>query len=615
MPTSNFMADVSVEIAFGSGFSTPAASRTWTDVSTYVELHEGITISAGRSDERATTDANQLTLTLDNRDGRFTAGKTSGAYYPDVKLDTPIRVLADPVDGVASVRFLGYVNEWPIEWEGTDAYAKATITASSSLARLGLVSTLASIIETEILMDEPTAYYTLGEPEGSIQAADTSGNGEPPLTMVGSGAAVTFGTATGPGTDDLTAAQFNNGKYLQVPRPTTTPAGVTLEAFFLCATNPPHDAVLVSTGGVNLGLNSFGHVTATIGGTGSGSGVDLCDGQTHHAAATWNGTTLRLYVDGTEVDNDAVAGSPSLGTISSGYGLDTTNSLEGFTGVVAHLAVYDSVLSATRILAHADAGLNGFAGDLTDERLERYAVYGGIDPNEVHADGGSTTMGHVDTTGQQVVEMLRMCETTEGGVLFDQRDGALRLQGRAHRYELASLYTLNMAEQEVEADYAPKFDRSAVLNDVEAQNVAGTVSARRRDTASINAYGVASDSVTTASEDEGEPLQIASWRTSAYAEPKTRVPTLSVDCLAQVGKTPNCAAVMATNIGDKITVSNHPTQMAATSSDYFVEGWIETYGPESLVMTFNVSPTSPWDEVWILGDPVRGELGTARLAY
>jgi hypothetical protein len=41
MTTSNYMVDVKVEIAFNAGFLTPAASRVWTDVSTYVELDQG----------------------------------------------------------------------------------------------------------------------------------------------------------------------------------------------------------------------------------------------------------------------------------------------------------------------------------------------------------------------------------------------------------------------------------------------------------------------------------------------------------------------------------------------------------------------------------------------
>jgi hypothetical protein len=157
------MVDVKTEIAWNAGFLTAAASRTWTDVSTYVELDQGLTITVGRGDERSEADANHLTLTLDNSDGRFTPGKTGGAYYPNVLLNRPIRVTGTPVDGAAQVEFLGFIDEWPIEWsDGTERSAYVTVSASSRLSRLGTQAQLKSIVETAILTNSPVAYYTLG---------------------------------------------------------------------------------------------------------------------------------------------------------------------------------------------------------------------------------------------------------------------------------------------------------------------------------------------------------------------------------------------------------------------------------------------------------------------
>ncbi|HEU4599413.1 MAG TPA: hypothetical protein VFS26_06670, partial [Solirubrobacterales bacterium] len=120
MVTSLYMPSVVVEIAFNAGYGTPAASRTWTDVSDYVELDRDIEIVRGRSDERSKITPSTLTLTLNNRDGRFTAGLASSPYFPNVKIGRPIRVTATPVGGSASVRFVGYIEEWPVEWEQTD---------------------------------------------------------------------------------------------------------------------------------------------------------------------------------------------------------------------------------------------------------------------------------------------------------------------------------------------------------------------------------------------------------------------------------------------------------------------------------------------------------------
>jgi hypothetical protein len=61
-------------------------------------------------------------------------------------------------------------------------------------------------------------------------------------------------------------------------------------------------------------------------------------------------------------------------------------------------------------------------------------------------------------------------------------------------------------------------------------------------------------------------------------------------------------------------MSDHPTQAATSSTDYFIEGWTETYGPESQTITWNVSPTHPHDQVLIIDDPVRGRLARSRSA-
>jgi hypothetical protein len=615
------MVDVKTEIAWNAGFLTAAASRIWTDVSAYVELDQGLTITVGRGDERSEADANHLTLTLDNSDGRFTPGKTGGAYYPNVLLNRPIRVTGTPVDGAAQVEFLGFIDEWPIEWsDGTERSAYVTVSASSRLSRLGTQAQLKSIVETTILADGPVAYYTLGEPAGSTQANDSSGNRAAAATIVTvGGAAIVFGNATGPGTDGLTAAQFPGpgalrGDYLRAPATTATYSGVSVEVFFLASAIPSlGDAGLASievTGStLELGVQQVtGQVACDVIGIGVGvlTAGSMCDGATHHACATWDGVTLTLYVDGALVGSTAVAGTPKLGTLSLGG---------NFAGVEAHAAVYGVALTAGQVASHASAGLTGYAGDTTSARLIRYAGYAGIESAGVSAETGQTTVQHVDTTDKQPVELMRVMETTEGGVLFDHRDGTLTFHNRAHRLTAASVLTLDMSQHMVESDYQPKMDRTTLANDITAQDVSGEFTAHVFDAQSRNIdHGVASASIETASQDDDEPLFLASWLLYKYKQPAVRIPTLTVDCLAQVGKTPNCSTVLAASVGDKITVGNRPTQDSSSSASFFVEGYSRVYGLESCRTTFNVSPSSPDDQTLVIGDATRGVIGTNPIA-
>jgi len=599
-----YMGDVVVEIAFDSGFATPAASRTWTDVSQWVELRDNIGVNFGRGDERGNAEANTLSLRLDNRDGRFTPGRASSPYYPNVKLYRPIRVTVTPAGGTKSVRYTGFVNEWPTEWDGTDSYASATLSASSRMARLGLTASLRSLLEEEILSDEPDGYYPLSEPEGAVSGADISGNSRATLVQYGAGAAVSFGTSTGPTLDGLPAPTFS-GRGLIAPAASSVYTNpYTLEAFFatssLAATTPVAaiDGLVLSatvSSGVSVQL-SIGGVLYSAGG-----GTSVNDGLVHHVAATVTpGVEVALFLDGVEVASAAIGSGARVGTglqVANRYYTSGASSIT-FPGSVSHVAYWASALSDAAILRHAAAGLTGFAGDTTGDRLVRYAELGGIDPAEVDTTAAATTMAHLDPTGSQVVDMLRRVETTEDGVLYDARNGDLVLTGRDDRYLATAAFTLDMGAQQVEADFSPRLDASALLNDVTASNTDGTIVARYTNTDSIAAYGSATGTVETASENADEPLQAAAWLVEQYAEPRVRVASISVDILPLIPATQD--AILAATIGTLFTVTNLPSQHGSSTESFFVEGYTETIGPESWVISFNVSSAWPYTSLFVI---------------
>ncbi|YCK35182.1 hypothetical protein ACNF49_14165 [Actinomadura sp. ATCC 39365] len=80
------------EIAFTKDSSD--GSPLWQDVSDFVEWQEGVRISRRRSHELDEVQPGTLSLALNNSDGRFTAGRTSSPYYPNVTLNRPIRIRA-----------------------------------------------------------------------------------------------------------------------------------------------------------------------------------------------------------------------------------------------------------------------------------------------------------------------------------------------------------------------------------------------------------------------------------------------------------------------------------------------------------------------------------------
>lgn len=608
MTTSNYMADVKVEIAFDAGYSTPDASRTWTDVSAKVELKSGIAIGFGRGDEFATADANSLSLTLDNTDGRFTAGKTGGAYYPNVKIGRPIKVTATPVGGSASIRFLGYIDEWPVLWDGTDNYARAPITAHSRMARLGFGAEMrGSSIQGAYLDGAPSAYYPLSEEYHATQATDASGNGAPIWYETSTGVPI-FNGSSGPMGLGTAANMRADTKHLAGAASANTTSGVLFEGFAnMGAGDKMSDVRLYDTGGTGslfASTNGSGFLGATFyDGTTLISVTDTVDnrgaGWFHwgvRAIRSAGTTTVTLYRNGVSVGSSGSA-VPAAVTFNKFTAFSNT----GDDYDLAHVAINAALAT---IADRATAGLTGWVGETASNRIIRFARYAGVPSGEVAADSGTDALSVFDTAGVTALAAMRTVEETEGGVLYDARDNTLTYKGRAARYNQASAFTLSAASGEIEADFSPKLDRSNLANDVTATSADGSTS-RVIDQTSIDAYGYAKVSLDLAASVDAA-YQAAAMRVARYKEPAPRAPSLGVNLLPLSGA--QQALMFAATIGTKITAAGLPAQAPATSIDYFIEGYTETIGPESYGFVFNVSPTTPGYEVWTAEDATYGAL-------
>lgn len=63
----------------------------WTDITSSVRQAQGISITAGRQDERATTAPTSCKLTINNRDGVYSPRNTSSPYYGKLGRNTPLQ--------------------------------------------------------------------------------------------------------------------------------------------------------------------------------------------------------------------------------------------------------------------------------------------------------------------------------------------------------------------------------------------------------------------------------------------------------------------------------------------------------------------------------------------
>jgi hypothetical protein len=114
--------ELSVEIGFGDTWET--VSPSWTDITSYTR---GLEIRRGRTFALDQFGPSTATILLDNTDRRFDPDYNSGAYYPDVKVLTPIRIRGAKPGGTLRLLYRGFVRAWPQQWTETGRIATSKI--------------------------------------------------------------------------------------------------------------------------------------------------------------------------------------------------------------------------------------------------------------------------------------------------------------------------------------------------------------------------------------------------------------------------------------------------------------------------------------------------------
>lgn len=222
-----------------------------------------------------------------------------------------------------------------------------------------------------VMADAPLRYYRMSEVSG-VTAYDVSGSGQH-ATYVGS---PTLGTTSGISGDAADKAVTFNGtsQYATVPLgagsaalPTGAASATSVECWFKIAANPATSTRFlvqygdsgVTRGAPGIAMNTSGGVFAATNGGDTAATAAVSLNVWHHAVATWDGTTLRIYLDGV-AGPTATPGALAIGahgaTIGSGEahaaGVD-------FPGVLDEVAIYNTTLSAARVTAHFNAGNAG----------------------------------------------------------------------------------------------------------------------------------------------------------------------------------------------------------------------------------------------------------------
>lgn len=621
-------ADARLEIAFNAGFQTPAGDRVWTDVSEWLE-GDPVGISRGRADEFETVSPSTLTFTLDNTDGRFTPGLDTSPYSPNVKKGRPVRY-STVYDGVSYVRFTGYVDEWPVVWpNGTNKVAQIAITASSRLARLGKQAALVSAIRHEYALDGPADYYAMNDNGNLVAGANNDDRlfksgvveGRYLHTAGPRRGNIVFLDREGPVDEDnmpkfpagVVDGNFEGYAFGTI-EPVNTGGEATIEAVVRVKpkTGGPYSVTnLLRIGSLDGNIilelsvgwyKTLGSVLA-LGVVGSyldpadsdnnqfpfddftnEEALSLIDGELHHVALTVNGDTIRGYLDGTLMGaatfSPSVLASKPLEVIYAGSALLNSDLW------IAHMAVYDEQLTAVRLLAHAQAATS--APESVADRIKRILRESLVPNGEVVAEDSSLVLAIQPQSGRTGLEILAEIAETEGGVLFDGKDGLLYYHARSHRYNQDSAFTLDGNTDQLGADLQAILDDRYLINEFVGTNADESVTVTSTNSNSLNDYGLYHTDRKLVTLDANHLAQTTHWFVNKYGEPLPRVSQVTVDLTNM--DTDQRAEVLSADIGSKVAIVNLPAQAPWSDTTMFVEGYSETVTPLSHTITFNTTP-------------------------
>ena len=237
------------------------------------------------------------------------------------------------------------------------------------------------------------------------------------------------------------AFNFDGTDFIRVPRaPNLEPSQVTVEAW-VRASSPGVFKSIVTKGASGATAASYALYTGASGGlifyvfNGStfvlspDAGRGVWDGAFHHVAGTYDGATVRLYVDGVQVGS----GTPT--TISIGYGLPTTNDLfigsynsgvaggtfppgfVNFPGAVDEVEIFGRALTAAEIQAISSAGSAGKCRSITTPPVVS-SLCGPDSPAPARMSGSTGEQGVLDPGNANASEGLVWPGTAVTATLF-----------------------------------------------------------------------------------------------------------------------------------------------------------------------------------------------------
>lgn len=323
------------------------------------------------------------------------------------------------------------------------------------------------------------------------------------------------------------------------------------------------------------------------------------------ASITWEIATSTLGAGSVAIGTSgSIAGSVSSVT---GVIVNPSGGLQGTSVGQVTVQYTDTLLSGVA------AAASGYAGETAGARFTRLCAQNNV-PSVVLGDPSQTVL-----MGSQqpdtLIDLLQSCEDADRGQLFEPRDSfGLGYRTRVDMSNQAPGAALDYSRGQLVPPLTPTDDDALTANDVTVQRtggsshevalLAGPMSVQVPPNG-INRY---TKSYTEVLYSDGQLPSAAGWLLSLGTVDQQRFPEIAVN-LARPATVGVFSQVVATDIGDLLTVANPPAWMPPEVIQQLLVGWTETLGPQTWTIGWNCAPAVPYF-TGILGDPLFGQPDT-----
>ena len=594
---------------------------TWTDITAYVMLRDGISISnMGRPDESGTITASQLTFTLKDPSGNFTPKNSSSPFYPYIVRNCPVRISVDALSSTGvrykGYRFHGEVSAWPVGYDVSQRDVYVQVTASGIWRRIAqsqvsIGSAYARYVKLLTGGSLPAAYWAMEDGSGSAGFVLSEGTG---TNLIPAG--TPSYAADGSSFAGSNAIPQLNGARIAANVSMSTPSSLAVR--FALSVPAAGDSTastfatsdlfrIITAGSVAQVVISLAANKLTIAGVNAGGGQ------------VFSGT-VNTKVNGTPVlvSFEQTSGAWALKIIKPGATsvLDQVTGGGSFTvGKVTQVQISDAGRfndtgfgqlgvwgTAGLSLVTAAGAIGGWAGEYAVSRFQRLCSESNI-PYAVIGSASAQMGPQADDT---MANVLQSIEDSDGGMLYETRDAfGLGYRTLASMQDQSPAVTLNYSAGVLGAPLQPAYDDALLVNSWTVTNSDGYAAAAQLTSGALSTQpppngvgGGYSKSKTVTCYSHAQVNALARQLLFEGTVDDLRYPVVSVN-MARSAVAGQFAAIPGLRPGDYFQVTSLPSFLGGSTAKQLAWGYsekmVQSESTNTWAIDFNAIPEAPFE--------------------